>query len=223
MRHGEVEYFGGAGPAENAINGTLTERGREQAAAAGRALRGIDFNRVITSGLPRTLETARLVLSEVGMAEDPPVEQWPDLEEFRGTVLEGIADSDVDDAFQTIFHGIPSREDVLLGGESVGSVVDRVNAALDRLLKAADWDTVLMVLHGGVNRAILSRALLLRPSFIGHIEQSPGCFNIIDVGPGWFIRAINVTPADPAHDGLRLTSVEELAAGYRAYRGFTLT
>jgi probable phosphoglycerate mutase len=221
MRHGEVAYFSGAGPDENQVTGELTERGREQAKATGRELRGARFDRVVTSGLPRTVTTARLVLAEARADPLPEIESWPGLEEFRGGTIERIASDDVDDAFLPIFHGVPERDDAFLGGETVGSIVDRVNGALDRLLAADDWETILLVLHGGSNRAILSRALTGQPMFLGHIEQSAGCFNVIDVEDDWwFVRAVNITTWDLAHAAVRTSSIEDLAAEYRAYRGW---
>jgi len=78
------------------------------------------------------------------------------------------------------------------------------------------------VLHGGVNRAILSRALTGEPVFLGRLEQTPGCINVLDHGPDWLVRAVNVTPDNPAHDGPRTLSVEEIANDYRAYRGYAV-
>src|SRR5215217_1444071 len=63
MRHGEVNYFehGRPAPPEGVH---LNEQGRAQAAAAALALADISFDRVVTSGLPRTLETAAFLLGE---------------------------------------------------------------------------------------------------------------------------------------------------------------
>ena len=59
MRHAEAAYFSSTGdPAEVA----LTELGVEQAQAAGRMLRAVRFDRILTSGLPRTVHTAELVV-----------------------------------------------------------------------------------------------------------------------------------------------------------------
>src|SRR5437764_14397735 len=57
MRHAEVRYFEGVAPEEV----VLTERGRVQAESAAAELREVAFERVVTSGLERTLETARIV------------------------------------------------------------------------------------------------------------------------------------------------------------------
>ena len=55
-----------------------------------------------------------------------------------------------------------------------------------------DWDTALAVLHGAVNRAILSYALTGERMFLGHFEQAAGCINVLDVGDHWIVRAVNV-------------------------------
>jgi broad specificity phosphatase PhoE len=60
MRHARVAYFEEGRPVQPDTV-LLTEEGREQARAAAAVLEGIRFDRVITSGLPRTLETARIV------------------------------------------------------------------------------------------------------------------------------------------------------------------
>ena len=44
--------------------------------------------------------------------------------------------------------------------------------------------------------------------FLGHFEQSAGCLNVIDVGDEWIVRAVNVSPTDPAHRLTRKTTME---------------
>jgi len=63
MRHAEVAYFDGDGRPVRTADVTLTPAGREQARAAAAVFEGVRFDRVVTSGLARTLETARLVAS----------------------------------------------------------------------------------------------------------------------------------------------------------------
>ena len=86
-----------------------------------------------------------------------------------------------------------------LGGETIGELFDRVLPALDRLV--ADpvvGHASLLVLHGAVNRAILSYALTGERLFLGQFEQAPGCINVLDVGDGWIVRAVNVArPTSP--------------------------
>jgi broad specificity phosphatase PhoE len=99
---------------------------------------------------------------------------------------------------------------VFLGGETIGALLDRVLPAISRLLVDESWDTLLAVLHGAVNRAILSHALTGERMFLGNFEQAPGCINVLDVGADWIVRAVNLTPYDLIHSGGRTTTMEEL-------------
>ena len=88
--------------------------------------------------------------------------------------------------------------------------------ALERLLATPDWDVVLAVLHGAVNRAILSYALTGGRLFLGNLEQAPGCVNVLDVGEeDWVVRAVGITPLDLAHRGGRLRTMEQLWEEFR--------
>ena len=79
MRHGSVTYFDADGKPHLPEQVPLNEQGRVQATAAGRvfAHEKITFDRVIVSGLPRTVETANRVLAETG--QDIALENWPKL------------------------------------------------------------------------------------------------------------------------------------------------
>jgi broad specificity phosphatase PhoE len=212
MRHGAVAYFAPDGRPVRPDDVVLTEEGRRQAAAAARLLEPVVFDRVLTSGLPRAVETAAIV------APGATLEHWPELQEIKGARLESIPAEELEDAFVHAFRGIVPLEKRFLGGETIGSLFDRVLPALERLLADERWDTALAVLHGAVNRAILSFALTGERLFLGHFEQSPGCVNVLDVGEEWIVRAVNIAPTDPAHAETRLTTMEHYWQQYRPYR-----
>jgi probable phosphoglycerate mutase len=193
MRHAQVSYFRPDGTPRPADEVTLTERGRAQAQAAAEALAGIELDRVITSGLPRTLETAAIV------APDLEAERWPELREIEGGHPGDIAEADLEEAFRGAFRGRQSEDRHFLGGETFGSLLDRVLPALDRVVSDESWDTALAVLHGGVNRAILSRAISGERMFLGSFEQAPACINVLDYDGEWLVRAVNISPYDIAH------------------------
>lgn len=214
MRHGEVAYFDADGRPVGPVEVGLTAEGEEQAAAAGAALAGVEFDRVITSGLVRTMETARIV------APDAEIEAWPELEEMRGGRLEDIPDDELDEAFTFALRGPAPPDDSFLGGETYREFLDRVIPALERLL-ADEWSTVLAVLHGGVNRAIISYALTGERVFFGHFEQAAGCINVLDVeDDAWVVRTVGYAPLDPLHES-RLTVMERYLEQYRPYRKAT--
>ncbi len=211
MRHAQVRYFEGLDP-EHVV---LTEAGRAQAEAAARALHGVTFDRVVTSGLERTLETARIVAPGV------EVESRYELREIVSGEIRGLPPDEVQAMMNAAFRGVVPLETRFLGGESIGALFDRTLPELDRLLADASWDVLLLVLHGAVNRAILGHALTGDRVFLGGFEQSPGCINVLDVGADgrWIVRAVNHTPYDPAHvDAARSTTMEQLWDEYVAAR-----
>ena len=207
MRHAQVRYFQGQHP--HAV--LLTDHGRTQAAAAAKDLREVRFDRVITSGLPRTLETARIV------APDCEPEHNEALREIESGDIRGLEPAVVEEMMTAAFRGTVPLDTQFLGGETVGALLDRVLPALDELLADESWDVALLILHGAVNRAILSRAVTGGRTFLGGFEQSPGCINVLDVDAegAFVVRAVNHTPYDPAHvSAPRLTTMEHLWQEY---------
>jgi broad specificity phosphatase PhoE len=242
MRHAQVAYFEDGRPLHPDLV-PLTEQGREQARGAAALLEGITFDRVVTSGLPRTLETARIVAPSI----DPEI--WPELREIESGRLSDIPEDEIEQAFIAAWRDVVPENTRFLGGERIGSLLDRVLDALERVLADPTWDVLLAVLHGGVNRAILSYALTGGRAFLGNFEQSPGCVNVLDVGgvgrsspldrslrtdarakpagpesrrgragafDDWVVRAVNIAPTDLAHSGGRLRTMEELWKEFRS-------
>jgi probable phosphoglycerate mutase len=207
MRHAQVRYFEGVHPHEV----LLTERGREQAAAARDALRDIQFDRVVTSGLPRTRETAEVV------APYAEVEGKHALREIESGELRGLDESAVQEMMTGAFAHNVTLDSRFLGGETYRELSARVVPEVEALLDDQAWDIALLVLHGAVNRAILGWALDGEPSFLAGVEQAPACINVLDVDEGrrFVVRAINHTPYDPVHAAAaRETTMEQLWREY---------
>lgn len=222
MRHGSVTYFDDNGKPVPPESVPLNAAGRAQASAAGRvfAEHGVKFDRVIVSGLPRTVETANHVLAETGQSIE--LERWPAFEEIRGGKLSSIPDAELRSAFTAAFEGVAPEHLRFLGGETVGELLDRIHPAVDQLRADRDWDTVLLVLHGGVNRAILSYALTGQRLFLGNMAQTAGCINVLDVGEAaldWVVRIVNYAPPSTLQAESRGTTMEALFHQYRQSRG----
>ncbi|HUG64813.1 MAG TPA: histidine phosphatase family protein [Gaiellaceae bacterium] len=212
MRHAEVSYFSDDGSPVNPAEVPLNDEGIEQASTVADALAGIQLDRLVTSGLPRTVETAALIAPHA----DP--ESWPELREIQGGRLSEIPADALEQEFVHAFRGVIPNETRFLRGESIGELFDRVVPALERLVADDLWHTALAVLHGGVNRAILSYALTGERMFLGHFEQAPACVNVLDLGDGdeWIVRAVNVAPYDLLHLSHRSTTMERYWEQYRA-------
>jgi probable phosphoglycerate mutase len=221
MRHGAVEYFAPDGRPYLPTEVPLTDRGVAQAHAMGAALAqsASRIDRVITSGLVRTRATAEHVMAAGSISA--PVKHWPDLQEIRGGRLGAIPEAQLRTAFIAPFEGPVPLDTQFLGGETVGQLLDRVIPSLQRLLAQEDWDTVLLVLHGGVNRALLSWLLTGQKVFFGGFEQAAGCLNVVDVGANTasnIVRMLNYSPLDALHTATRLSTMEALLERYQSAR-----
>ena len=221
MRHGSVSYFSADGKPVHPETVSLNTLGIEQAEAAGKLFAdyNVQFDRVITSGLARTVETATLVLKAA--AARLTIEQRPRLQEIRGGRLDDIAEKDLLQSFTAATDGVVNEAAQFLGGETVGQLLDRVVPEMNAIRADTNWNTLLLVLHGGVNRAILSCLITGQRQLLGAFEQSPACINVLDLGEATadvVLRAVNLSPLDWLQPGNRKTTMEVLFEQYTKYR-----
>lgn len=215
MRHAEAAYFNETGARDpDPHNVSLTPNGRRQALAMADWLAPVHFDRAICSGLPRTRETASLVLG----GREIVLETSPDLAEIRGAGMEQRARlSPVDYAYSMFRAGDPGA--TFASGEAFQAFRDRVLPAFADILDDQAWTRLLLVCHGGTNRAILTWFLGLGLDAFGQFEQDSCCLNILDfdqlAGSGAvvrrIVRALKMTAQDTAKTGSTFLSMEWLA------------
>lgn len=220
MRHAEAEYIraDGSRAPDSRIVG-LTERGREEARAMGTLLAGIAFDRAIVSGLRRTIETAELVLGGRG----PTIEAVGELEEIRGGDPVARAKLSPPDYAYAMFQAAEPGQ-CFAAGEAFAKFTERVLPAYNRITADPSWSTLLMVCHGGVNRAILTDITCGGLKAFGAFEQDSCCVNVIDVDTcrdagtvqRQILRGVNLTAGDPMKTSRRLLTMEGLAKAYAA-------
>ncbi len=219
MRHGSVDYFGSDGTPVPPDTVALNAEGERQADAAGALFQqcGVRFDRALVSGLPRTVQTAERVLAAAG--QNLSLEHHPALREIRSGRLADIPPDQLEQAFLGAFR---ARADVesqrFLGGESIGELLDRALPAFEALCARSDWQSMLLVLHGGLNRALISASLAGQRAFFGRLEQQPACINVLDIASTGetVVRSINLAPTQWLHERERYTTMEKLLAQYRA-------
>jgi broad specificity phosphatase PhoE len=160
VRHGESE-----GNAARIFTGQsdspLTARGREQAEAVAEELAKVKFDRIVSSDLSRTRDTAEAIAKRHRI----PVEVVPALREIDVGERTG---KDFDET-----AGMPGWTDdgfvAWPGGETLEQVLARTLGAIDRLTRESPGKTILVVGHGGVNRILLSHFLGILPK----LDRSP--------------------------------------------------
>jgi probable phosphoglycerate mutase len=218
MRHGEVSYFDAEGRPVDPRLVTLTEDGVAQARAMAAALADVKLDRAVCSGLPRTRQTAEIVLGARPLA----VEERPALREIRAGRFRDIPlerrEAELAYAFET---AAANEEASFAGGERFADFEARVVPEFEALLMAPGWARLLLVAHDGVNRLILGWAAGAGRRALAAFEQDMGCLNVVDVDVvegaviRRLIRATNVTPYNLAKLGLHLTSTEAVFRFYR--------
>ena len=207
MRHGETLYQSEAN--EGAIgNSALTERGREQIAAAALLFRGVPLDHIYASPLGRAQETARIIAKE----KELDVLLSADLCEITPSA-ELVASWTTVEVFQEVQRFFKSHaanwDEPYLGGESFRQVQERGIRFLDSVLNQDDWHTLLVVAHGGFNNALLASAVGVTGGRIFNIEQDFGCINIVDFIHGRpFLRLANFTLYDQLKINLRTHSLD---------------
>jgi phosphoserine phosphatase len=149
-RHGESVWN-----AEKRFQGhtdiPLSDRGRAQAEALGRALRGYRVAAAYVSPFRRARETAELALRTLGGAPSPTIiEELRELSlgDWEGCTVDEVRARDGDPyrAWLRAPHDCPPP-----GGEPLPAVSERVRAAVDRIAAAhPNGEDVLIVSHGGV-------------------------------------------------------------------------
>ncbi len=218
MRHGHVDYFAPGITDPRSV--VLTEIGRAQAVAAREALAGVSFDIAVHSGLPRTIETAAIVLAG---REGPAPRAVAGFEELKSGWL--VAKSREELAARLAFcfdaAAAPGAR-FLPDGEPFADAEARITGAMQTLIEGALWKTALVVAHEGVNRILLGWATGGGLNTIGAFEQDLACINVIDLDvtarqltPGLkieraILKSVNVTPYDFVKAGLPRTSLEHL-------------
>ncbi len=212
MRHAEAEYIRGDGSrAPDSRLVPLTPKGRAEAMGMAQLLQEAPFDRAVCSGLPRTRETADIVLNNRGLT----LEVEPQLEEIRGgDAVARARMSPVDYAYAMFRAAEPDA--CYAQGEKFSDFAKRVFLSFDKIMNSTGWINLLLVAHGGVNRAILTDVTGAGLSAFGAFEQDSGCLNLIDIDTcrdtgavqRRILRGVNITADDPSKLTRPLTYME---------------
>ncbi len=218
LRHAEAAYVREDGSfTDDPRSVALTRLGREQARKQAALLASVPFDRAICSGLPRTVETATLLLAG---RRNPQLETVPELQEIRSGG-QAYGGNDAAAWIEQMANPWATGEEPgarFLGGEKFVDFKARIAPQFDRIVAAPDWTHLLLVLHGAVNRMILNHVLNLPWQRRVTIEQDNCCINIIDVDTDeageatrFLLRTVNVTGYNLNKSDIVLTTMEQSA------------
>ena len=145
VRHGETEW-NRLGKVQGNSDIPLNDTGRMQAAGAGEALRGGDYDMIVSSPLSRANETAEIIARAVGLEVSA---HYEGLKERYYGVAEGMTATDYYAAF-------PDRQ--ATNAETLDELLERALGALREIAAAAGERSVIAVAHGGLIAAVLRHA-----------------------------------------------------------------
>ncbi len=156
IRHGETDA-NVEGVTQGWLDMPLNESGVALAKLTGQAMKGIRFDRCISSPLKRAYDTAKLVLIESGNG-DLEIETDDRIKEFSFGINEGkklnsglIPKEESERFYRDVFNfpGFPE-------GETVRELCDRTQEFLKELCREDDGKTYLIGIHGCALRAMLN-------------------------------------------------------------------
>ena len=173
FRHGEVDYTGTGKVVKDPDLVNLTENGKKQAIAIDENTKDFSIERIICSGLPRTLQTAEHVASRRNIV----IETFPLLKEYQWdpTLLTDTAI----EKFGYLFEDSKAK-DVIGGTEDADEFYERIINQLENIIKE-DWSDMAAFLHGAVNAAIMCWGNDIDISFASKYDQDHAALNIIDI------------------------------------------
>ena len=173
----EPERFRGREPLE------LTERGRAQAAALGRRIAdGWRVRKIYTSPMSRCIDTG----AAIAKASGAPAEVCDDLNDIDYGVWQFKTLASARKADPDLFAAWFATPQLVRfpNGESLQDVGARAANALRFVLVRHARDTVVLVGHDSLNRALLLQLLGMPLSAYRRLGQSPCCLNEIDIDGG---------------------------------------
>lgn len=164
VRHGE-SYSNTGGTVMSYTDMPLTEKGREQARRAGRALReALQTDAplyVFCSDLMRTQQTAEEFLAQIGRKAEPVITK--DITEMHQGDLEGMTWTERMAKYAHVKTDVALSEVAIPGGESFQDVKKRSLHFAETYLSGLEDDAVVLVFSHGLALRIIINTLLGRP------------------------------------------------------------
>lgn len=156
VRHGETDY-NKMGYMQGRMENSLNLFGIKQVHLCAQKLAHIPFDAIYTSPQKRTLETAQIFAIKRDNIE---MYKHPDLQEVDCGSWQGLSWSQIREKYPDInlTNLSPKKLAQLNGGETSYEVQERAMGFLDWIYNF-DYETLLVVTHGGVIKSIVAKIL----------------------------------------------------------------
>lgn len=198
VRHGESTYNIQARVQGHDDQSVLTQKGRTGAQQVGTALRGIEFDAIYVSPLQRAQETAQAILSvlrspEVS-GEVPAPQVIGDLKEIGLPLWEGLSFEEVEQKFPEGYRYWKEQPHLLqmeVPGPKgptlllpVPALYEQARRLWQQILPRHQDQTILLIGHSGINRALIGTAIGLSQERYQTLHQSNCGISILNFPRG---------------------------------------
>lgn len=171
-RHGETEYNRREQIQGRGIDASLNETGQRQARALADHLESIKFQRIYSSSLKRSQETAEII----ARTHELEVVSHADLDEMNFGILEGKPIAEIKLELQKLHDNWKSGDVDYASenGESPRYVLERAAGRIEEIIQEHPDTNLLFVLHGRLIRILISHWLGYGLSAMDHVKHSNG-------------------------------------------------
>jgi len=192
LRHGEVlraetrRFIGH-------LDVPLSAGGEAQCLAQARRLAGVRIDALYSSDLERARRSGEIIGAPHGLRPTP----LPALREMAMGRWEGLTADEIRAREPVAFRDWMTRvgEFPFPDGESVPDLLARAGPAFDRIVAGAAAGVVVIIAHGGTNRALLCRALGVPLERLLAFGQDYGALSVLErTSRGWVLRRLNERP-----------------------------
>lgn len=203
----------------------LTEAGRSGARQAGIALKDVKFDAIYSSPLRRARETAEIIRSTWGEAAQSQICFTDDLKEINLVLWEGMKFDEVEERFPEGYRMWMDRPHELCmqipkdgsieDFHPIPALYDQARKLWQQILPQHPQQTVLIVGHSGINRALINTAVGLEPQDYPRMHQSNCGISVLNfdgkLGDPVQMESVNLT----AHLGETLPKLRRNQTGVR--------
>jgi phosphoserine phosphatase len=194
LRHGQSSYNSQGRIQGRSDLSVLTDRGLEDARLTGEAFQGLKFDKVYCSPLQRAQQTAATVLS--GLGQQDRLQADDRLLEIDLPLWETMFNQEVRDKYAAEYrtwkecpHELKMRLPQADGTERdffpVLALYAQATAFWQEILPLHQEQTILIVAHNGINRALISTALAIPARLYHSIQQSNCGVTVLNFSGGW--------------------------------------
>ncbi len=199
VRHGETNW-NRDGRFQGQIDIPLNENGHAQAAQAGEFLQTVQIDAAVSSSMKRPKETAQGILKNHPKVRlDLTAQLW----EISHGEWEGMLETEIESGYSGMLETWQSQPETVQmpGGENLQDVWARAEKGWNDIVaaysNAQTPQTVMVVAHDAINKAILCRLFGLGPEKFWQFKQGNGAVSVIDyhggVGSLPVLSAANIT------------------------------